>query len=135
MGVTHSGASLGCCPAEFPVATTGRDTSQFLDVDVEQFATPAGLYAADHPPGGAIHPLETVDAVTHQYPVDRRRRHVDDARQACRTQHAGLSKGHDAPLNSRRRLMWTRIRTARPIHQPCLSTIAEPTPPLVRRLT
>jgi hypothetical protein len=78
-GAFGSAGGLGA-DAVHPPAAAGRDTSEFLDVDVDQVAEPVVLVADDLPQllaGRWIEVPEPVESSPHQDAVGGRRRECD----------------------------------------------------------
>ena len=63
--------------AQEPVATTGRDVAQLLDVDVDQGAGLGVLVAADGLAGGPVQSTQPADAAADQDGMDGRGRQPD----------------------------------------------------------
>lgn len=73
-------------PPKFLVSAAFGDSPEFLDVDVDEIPGSLVLVAADRAPGGAIQPVEAVQAVAREDLVDRRGWDTHDGGQASRPQ-------------------------------------------------
>ena len=87
--------------------------------------------AADHPAGGSIHPRQTLQTETNEYPVDRRGGHAENASNAGRAELVTPTELLDLTLHCTRRLMRTGLRSAGTVLESRPSFTTEPLPPLV----
>jgi hypothetical protein len=91
MGVATASVSHRWLPAVELVTTAIRHTSEFLDVNVEDFTAATRLDPSDHSPGRAVHPTQPIQAVSHENSMHRRCGHPHDPAQASGPQLAGLT--------------------------------------------
>src|SRR5262245_2313744 len=116
-------------------AAAGRDAPQFLDVDLDEFAGTVVLDPSpDHGSGRPVHPRDPIETATAQDPMNRRGGQLENARDARRSQLAGLTQPLDLVLDVARGAGGHRTRPARAVHQTAIAFASPPSPPLVRGL-
>jgi hypothetical protein len=72
--------------AEYLPATPIRDSSQLLDVDVDQGTRVVTLVTTDDLTGRAIHPRQTIEPQSNEDSVDGRRRNAESVANSKRAE-------------------------------------------------
>src|SRR2546425_959012 len=67
-----------------PVASTGRDPSELLDVEVDELTGPLAFVATDRHPGRTIQPIQAREPATAKHRIDRRARMPELGTEAMR---------------------------------------------------
>jgi hypothetical protein len=130
---TPVGASVGHPgrAAMDAVATTGGDTAQLLDIQVDQVTGMGMLVAADHPAGGAVQPDQPVDVVADQDAVDGGGRQAEPGGDPGRPEPFSAAQPDDALLqpdgSPARAVRWN----AGTVDQPGLAELLVAGPPAV----
>jgi len=93
---------VGARPSDTAVdspAASLRYSTQLLDVLVDELAGAGHLDPTDRGPRGPVEVIEPVEPVTHQHPVDRRRRHPHNPGDPSWTKPFLDPQTHDPPLH------------------------------------
>src|SRR5207237_3931151 len=109
---TRLGVVYDVATAMHAPAAARWDTTEFLDVDVDELAGMVCVDPANHAPGRPVHPRKSVQAMATQDPMHRRRRHSNNAGNASWSKLATLTQRHDPLLHTNRGLVRASVRRA-----------------------
>jgi hypothetical protein len=119
------GAAVGA------VAAAIRDAAQLLDVDVNQFARPGALIAADQLASGPVHGGQPVEAVTVKDAMDRRGGPADPWGDAGRAELAGPAQPADLGLHRGGHSVGMGVGGTGPVVKAGLAVLAVADPPAI----
>jgi hypothetical protein len=94
-----------------PVTASVGDASEFLDVDMDEFAAAVRFDASDHASGWPIDPGQSVEAVTDKNAVHGRGGDIHDASEAGGSESLGTADRNDALFEFGRGLVRARVRS------------------------
>ena len=114
-------------------ATTTRDPTELLRIDVHELAGPAGFDPSDHATGRPVDPTQPVQLPPDQHSVHGRGVHFHNPGDAGRPELAVPAEPLDALLERHRRLVRAAMRAARTIMQAGVAFGPPPGPPFVDR--